>query len=260
MRRAGIGVFWRLLTSGVVLLLLSTTMATAQAPDPNDGWAFRLTPYLWLAGLSGKLGVSDNLPTASVDADFGDILSHLDAGIMAVAEARHGNLILLADVSYVSLSADAGNEGPVIGSAKVRAKSFNSTIEAGYRLYDSPAVSIEGLAGIRIFSVSNEIEFSGGALPSGSPSSGDSWVDPVIGTRVNVPIAAGFSLNAYGDLGGFGIASDWTWQVYGGLDYQITDSIAANAGYRYLDVHHQDGGFTYDVAQQGPLLGLGVRF
>jgi len=49
------------------------------------------------------MGVSQNLPPTSVDANFGNILSHLDAGIMALGEARYGRFVLLADVSYVSL-------------------------------------------------------------------------------------------------------------------------------------------------------------
>ena len=119
---------------------------------------------------------------------------------------------------------------------------------------------MDGLVGLRVFSIHNEIDFAGGLLPPSGPASSHAWVDPVIGARANVVLGSGFSLDGYVDLGGFGISSDWTWQVYGGVGYQIGNSMTAHAGYRYLDVHHQDGGFLYDASQQGPLLGLGIRF
>ena len=250
----------RTLLAAIVALVLSVTGAEAQDSSSGDHWTFQLTPYLWLAGLSGTMGVSQNLPTTTVDASFGDILKHLDAGIMALGEARYGRFMLLTDISYVSLSANAGNTGALLGPAEVHAKSFFSTIEGGYRLVDTPAVTADGLAGLRVFSINNELDFSGGVLPATSASSSDTWVDPVIGVRANAPLGSGFSLNGYVDVGGFGISSDWTWQIYGGVGYQINNSMTAYGGYRYLDVHHQDGGFLYDASQQGPLLGLGIRF
>jgi opacity protein-like surface antigen len=260
MRRSKARSIQRTLLGGMLALLVSAGMAEAQDSKSSDAWTFQFTPYLWLASLSGTVGASENLPTVSVDASFGDIFSHLDAGFMGIGEARHGRLIVLGDVSYVSLSAGAGSAGPLLGSAEVHAKSFTSTIEGGYRIVNSPSLSVDGLAGLRVFSVSNEIDFSGGLLAPMSPESSDSWVDPVIGVRVIAPLGAGFLANAYGDVGGFGISSDLTWQIYGGLGYQINSSITAYAGYRYLDAHHQDGGFLYDVSQQGPLLGLGIHF
>ena len=245
---------------GLAVMVMTATAARAQESSSGDHWTFEFTPYLWLAGLSGTVGVAPNLPTTSVNASFGDVLSHLDAGFMGLGEVRYGRFMLLTDVSYVSLSADAGNSGALLGSAEVHAKSFNSTVEGGYRIVDSPSLTADGLAGLRVFSVHNEIDFSGGILPPSSPSASDAWVDPVIGARANAPLGSGFSLNGYADVGGFGISSDWTWQIYGGFGYQISDSIAAHVGYRYLDVHHEDGGFLYDVSQQGPLVGLGIRF
>ena len=260
MTRSKIGFAWRSLLIAAAIGCLPAAGAHAQEAATDDGWHFQLTPYLWLAGLSGTVGVAENLPTTSVDASFGDIFNHLDAGIMALGEARHGRFIVLTDVSYVSLSDDAGNTGTLLGSAQVHAKSFNSTVEGGYRFLDSPSIMVDGLAGLRVFSVHNEVDFAGGILPPTNAESSNTWVNPVIGVRVNSPLGSGFSLNGYVDVGGFGIDSDWTWQIYGGVGYQVTQSMTAYAGYRYLDVHHEDAGFLYDVSQQGPLLGLGIHF
>jgi hypothetical protein len=258
MRRSGIG---RMAGSACLSIgLLVAGSAHADDGAARDKWMFQMTPYLWLAGLNGTVGASANLPSTSIDANFGDIFGHLDAGFMALAEARRDRFVVLADVGYVSLSADSGSSNALLGSAHVNAKSFNSTIVGGYRAVAESGFKLDILGGVRVFSVQNTVDFSGAILSPQSAESSDTWVDPVMAVRAQAPLGAGFSLGAYGDVGGFGIDGDWTWQIYGGLGYAINDSLSAYAGYRYLDVHHEDGGFLYDVSQQGPLLGLGISF
>jgi opacity protein-like surface antigen len=179
---------------------------------------------------------------------------------MVAGEARHGRFGILGDVMYVELKADASTPGPLFGSGTLKVKDFTSTIEGAYRVVDSPSVKLDGLAGVRIFSIDNELSLSSGILAARSGTSGDTWADPVVGVRAMVPFGSGFFVNGYGDVGGFGISGDLTWQLYGGLGYNFNNWLTGYAGYRYLDIHHEDGGFVFDVAQQGPLLGVGLRF
>ncbi len=65
-------------------------------------------------------------------------------------------------------------------------------------------------------------------------------------------------MNLYGDVGGFGVSSDLTWQAYGGLGFQLNDWFSAQAGYRYLLEDFDDGSFVYDVALHGPLIGVSI--
>ena len=41
---------------------------------------------------------------------------------------------------------------------------------------------------------------------------------------------------------------------------QAKDWLSLNAGYRYLAVDFSDGGFRYDVALHGPIIGATIRF
>ena len=77
--------------------------------------------------------------------------------------------------------------------------------------------------------------------------------------RVILPIAGGFFANAYGDVGG-GPNSDLTGQLYGGFGYNFNETFTAYVGYRYLTMHHATERLDFDIAQQGPLIGLGIRF
>ena len=82
----------------------------------------------------------------------------------------------------------------------------------------------------------------------------------IIGVAGRVKLGSGFALQAEGDVGGFGLNSDIDWQVLGTLQYQLNDSITLEAGYRYLAVDYDDGGFLFDVAMHGPIIGGSFRF
>jgi hypothetical protein len=244
-----------------LLAMLGVPNAWAQALDDSNvpGWRFSVTPYFWMAGIKGDVGAYSNLPPSSIDVGFSDIFNHLDGPTAFVAgEAWNGRFGLLADVHYLTIKADASTPGPLYGSATLRQWNFNSTIAGAYRVYDSPAVSVDALVGSRIFHVDNQIDLSGAILPPRSSSIGDTWATAVAGARLTVPLPNGFFFNGYADVGGFGISSDWTWQIYGGIGYRFKSWLSAYAGYRYLDVRHRNGGFLYDVSQEGPL--LSVRF
>src|ERR1700756_2582263 len=60
------------------------------ATDPDEGWHFAVSPYLWLAGMHGTVGAFGH--DASVHASFGDIFHNLNMGLMGAGEARHNKV------------------------------------------------------------------------------------------------------------------------------------------------------------------------
>ncbi|MFM0482034.1 hypothetical protein PQQ81_15990 [Paraburkholderia strydomiana] len=248
----------------IVCLTLGTLAATASAQadqtKTGNGWTFEISPYLWMSGVRGDVGVFERLPPSSIDVSFGDIFNHIDwpAVVFVSGEAWKGRFAILGDVQYIKLKASASTPGPLFGTGTLVQQNFHSTIAGAYRFIDSPKITVDGLAGARIFYVNNELTLTSALLRGRSGSSSDAWVNPVIGVRGTLPFATGFSVDGYLDAGGFGISSDWTWQIYGGVGYRFKKWLTAYAGYRYLDVRHRNGGFLYDVTQQGPV--LGIRF
>ncbi len=61
-------------------------------------------------------------------------------------------------------------------------------------------------------------------------------------------------------IGGFGAASDLTWNLQGSVGYKFNKCISLEVEYRYFDTDYSDSGFTYDIAQSGALIGLNLRF
>ena len=106
-----------------------------------------------------------------------------------------------------------------------------------------------------------------GTGPLGQPRSAsrnESWADPVVGMRVNLPLSRAIDFTLVTDVGGFGVGSDLTFQAWPSFGIRITDSIRAKLGYRaiYSDYNTGSGvnAFEYDVLTHGPTLGVQFRF
>jgi len=67
-----------------------------------------------------------------------------------------------------------------------------------------------------------------------------------------------------GDLGGFGVGSDLSWQVLALLDWQPWKHASLVAGIRGLGVDYENGSgldrFAYDATTWGPLLGFSLNW
>ena len=48
------------------------------------------------------------------------------------------------------------------------------------------------------------------------------WVDPFVGLRVRHELAPGKELQFLGDIGGFGVGSDLTWQLFAGYSFDFS--------------------------------------
>lgn len=84
------------------------------------------------------------------------------------------------------------------------------------------------------------------------------WVDPVIGARAFYRFTDKLSLQA--DLGGFDVGSKLTWQAMGTLNYIVTHTLSASAGYKVLEVDYDSDGHVFNTTLSGPVLGMTYRF
>lgn len=225
----------------------------------EKGWTFSVAPYFWAAGISGEVG-QFGLPPVEVDASFGDIFDHLDFGAMAIGEARYDRYSILADIMYSKISGSAGTpRGILASSASVSSETFAGLIGAGYSVLDGPSGHLDVVVGARVWSVDNDISFSGGILDGLSRSDGATWVDAMAGLRGNYAITPKVYFTGWGLVGAGG--ADIDWDVAGAIGYRFNDKISAVAGYRALGVDYSnDDGFVFDVVQHGPILGMVVRF
>lgn len=244
--------------------------AQAQATAvPRSGWSFEFTPYLWGAAMEGSVGAGE-LPTMNIDMSFSDVLDHLDAGLMGAFEARKGRWGALLDAIYMkiedSATATRTGAGPVGATASAGAllevRQTTYAVALAYRLREGHA-PLDLVGGVRYLRIEAEARIDGSLFAqSGSVqrSAKKSWGDPYVGLRLQQPLAGRWTLAAYGDFGGFGVSSDFTWQALLGAEYEFSNTITAKAGYRYIAVDYDQDGFAFDMAYSGLYFGLGIRF
>ena len=89
------------------LSLLSISVAAtrpthAQIDSTNRTHVY-VTPYAWLSGISGNVGVRD--VAVHVDVPFADVLKVLRFAAIGTVEAHRGPWLGFADIVYVSLGA-----------------------------------------------------------------------------------------------------------------------------------------------------------
>jgi hypothetical protein len=233
------------------------TISPVIAETEVGGWTFAVSPYFWVAGMSGDLAQFGS-PTVSIDADFSDLLENLDFAMMVIGEARYERFSLFADIMYSKLGGDGETPGPLFDSVDVTSETFVGLFGAGYSIFQDGNSHLDLVAGARVWSVDTDISFSGGLIGDLDVSDGDTWVDGLVGVRARYDFNENWYFTGWG-LVGAGEA-DIDWDVAGGLGYQFNDRWSAVAGYRALGVDYSREGFVFDVVQQGPILGLVARF
>jgi hypothetical protein len=100
-------------------------------------------------------------------------------------------------------------------------------------------------------------------------TSGDiTWIDPIVGLRLRHQFAPGSELTLSGDVGGFGVGSEFSWQAIGAYRFTFakTNNVTWSGmlGYRALYVDYSKGAgdtlYVFDMLQHGPVAGLTARF
>lgn len=224
----------------------------------DSGWTFAFSPYFWAAGLSGDIS-QFGLPTVHVSPDFGDLFENLDFGAMAMGEARNGRYSFFGDVMYTRLSVGSATPRGIVASrVDVTSETFAGLVGTGYSVLASDQGYLDIVAAARIWHVGTDISFSGGILDGVDVSDNATWVDGLVGFRGRYSLTDAVYFTGWG-LVGAGEA-DIDWDIAAGIGYQFSSTISAVAGYRALGVDYDEDGFVFDAVQQGPILGLVVRF
>jgi len=249
----------------VVGVALGLATAAVLAED-ESAWRYEFTPYAWAAGLDGTIGFSDRRADGiKVDQSFSDIMDRLDLGLMGAFEARNGRWAMLLDGVYFRVSdrgAVSGREEQIelSGDASVTQQLY--ALAGAYRVKDDPSQLVDVVGGVRYNSVKWNVKVSlsapGLADLDRRFAKTESWVDPYFGLRLKQALGDRWSLLAYGDIGGFGLGSDLSWQVIGGAGYAFKPNLVGKFGYRHVDNDYDEDGFSYDMASSGFYLGLGI--
>lgn len=237
-----------------VVAVMAPSMAWTQK---ESDWEFNLAPlYLWAIAIDGDLGIRGRTSSASID--FGDIWDNLE-GVFTVRlnglyRKKYG---FVFDYNYLDLGTGRSN---ALVNVDVGFKSQIINLAGAYRFIDGDH-SLDGVAGVRYTKLDAEINLNNvGARLDGDQD----WVDPIVGLRYKYSFSDKWSLQLYGDIGGFGASSDFTWQGLALIDFQPWKNVAFVAGYRGIGTDYETGSgtdkFTYDATVHGPVIGVDIRW
>jgi hypothetical protein len=270
--------------------------APPPAPEPGcvtpQDTEFRIGIPGWLAGLQGDFGVFGVV--TDQDVDFTDILKRLDMIALGSLYARYHRWELFADGQYMKLHDRAVLPGLLFDTARVSLKSAFAEGFLGYRLINCQSGSLSFFAGARYNYMSGDLNIAKDSDPRfpvlrkllGIPlslrvSGTEDWVDPVIGAKGKFHVWKPISLWAEGDVGRFDAngdsavaltrkgrrpvleqvsSSDWSYQIQGGIEIQLTRWMWSQLGRRYLKYDYVSAGFTNKTAMNGPFIQGGVNF
>ena len=242
-------------------------VSPAAPPSIPAGWTYQATFYGWATALNGSVGVR-NLPPATVDVTFGDILQHFSGAVMGSFLARNGDWMILTDLVWAQLSGDARLKVANEPSVKAKQRLLIASALAGYRLpLGNPDLDLSVTAGVRYQRLTLDATLTPGTLPFVDLKNEQTkaWLDPVVGLVVQYRINERWFLNALADIGGFGVGSQLTSQGVVSLGYNWTETISTAVGYRALYTDYKSSGdrtgtFRYDTTMHGPFVSLGIHF
>jgi opacity protein-like surface antigen len=256
-------------------------------------WEIRIGAPGWLAGISGDSGVKGL--EASSDVKFTQLLKHLTHFPIALSiNARYQRWEFWVDGQYIEVGTSATLPGLLFTDANVHLKNALAEGFVGYRVINCDNTNLTLFAGARWTYLEGDLSiFDNGDARLAilrellgirkrldfSDSIG--WVDPVVGMRGRVRIWKATKIFAEGDVGGFNAnadtayelqregrtivrksidSNDWSYQLAGGLEFQLTRNIWTQVGWRYMKYNFTKNGFTDKNALNGPFLQTGVNF
>jgi hypothetical protein len=269
------------------------------APVAQSGWEFRFTPYAWAPSVNGDVTVRGQ--TADIDMSFWELFDSGSSGaeleslaaLMGYLEARNGPWGIYGDVVWgkFDFSGDAVTQRNPIANLNVSARAkagldYEITMAESGVTYEvtrwagtSSTTALDLLGGARYWNQELDLSLAVdasvdlgrlGLERSGSFAVARSgtldWVDPFVGFRVRHEFAPGNELQFLGDIGGFGVGSDLTWQLFAGYGFDFWQSnLHGIIGYRALAVDYsQDNGANrnnnLDLILHGPVVGLSFRW
>jgi hypothetical protein len=247
----------------VLFCLLSAIHLKAQIyNDSSKKFHLYAEPYLMFTSMSGTTGIG-NLPNTFICVPAGKVFSYLKIGGMLYAEVHNDRLAFTSDLFYADLTQDAsGKNGVLNGSATL--KQFLWELEGLYRINSWLELGV----GARINNITASVNINvitpvGGINMNSSKS--NTWVDPLLVARLKKVINEKWLFQLRADIGGFGVGSQFAWQLQPDIFYRASKLMEFGLGYRIIsmDYNNDSGGgdrFVYDMDEYGPQIRIGFNF
>jgi len=238
------------LIAGAALFASTRQSAAAAEVDsaaaPSSGWRYTVSPYVWVATITGDFGADGAEGSTESDYSFW-ALENLKGYASVHFDARANKWGWFADALYVdygddfvraNLTTSLGVKGEIyeLGAVYALTKDFGFALVTGARDIDLK-VSVELNPG-----------------PDGAVSK--AIVDPFVGVEYSHPLGEHWYVNARADYGGFNLESKSQAHALAAFGYRFSDRLTAYGGYRYLKVDFESTREVLRLTAAGPGFGF----
>ena len=179
---------------------------------------------------------------------------------MLTGRVRYRDFGLFMDAAWLRLETEGSEGSGLYSSQEIKTHIGYGTLALSYRLPRLGKLETDVHAGARVWYLKNELDFKSGLAPGFSADDSRVFADPIVGASLRYDLTKHWFGTVLGDVGGFGVGSDLSWNVFGGIGYQFTSWCSVILGYRYMHVDYEKNDFVLDANLQGFLLGVGFHF
>ena len=227
-----------------IIVIVTIFLAT---PASAQQWDWKLTPYLWAAGLDGSATVGP--VRGDVSVDFSDVLDILRGGALLRLEAqadRHG---IYGDLVYLRLK-EKNARDTIGGSLELKLDAVIAEGAYFYRVGSRYALEL----GVRYWDF--ETTLRPALLPEVKRA--NDFVDGFIGFRSEFDITDQWDLLFRGNVGGGG--SDFSAGLQIDFRRRFANGNTLDIGYRALDIDYENGEGLRAVGLDLSMHGLAVGY
>jgi hypothetical protein len=253
-----------ILSAGGDIVPLKTPSIVA---EPTSSWSNEFQLYGLGIYIQGDTKISRMQNKADIDMTPSDVYGNLKMGAMFHYEGLSSNgWGVWLDYAFMNLGFDTdgvlidGSTGFYQGIMEAFVK-YRSPLEVGY---------IDYYGGIRWWHNDMDMNYNVDLGSYGTHAFNWNgiydWYDPVLGARWTYPLNEKWSVRLRGDVGGFGIASDFTAAVEAVALYDINEEWQVKMSFKSLWVDYEEGTegtadyFAYNTVNFGPILGITYKF
>lgn len=263
--------------------------------EAGEPWRLRAASYGWLMSVGGSLTAKGQ--AVDVHSSFIDLIQQSNSliGYMGYFEADKGSVGFFADAVFARLGFASGTlsyrnplPGLKVSTTANAALTYSMTIIEAAGTYQlrrwvgasGTATAVDALAGFRLWNQTadfnldvvgtadfSRLGFQRGLGFSTASTGSLTWVDPVVGLRLRHQLTPSQDIVVLGDIGGFGLQSNLTWQAFAGYNaaWQFAGyQLAAVVGFRALGVDYSGGSGSamnsVNLVLYGPVIGGSIRF
>ena len=249
-------------------------------------WQLIVQAQFWLPlKIEGPVEIGHT--STDVDVDLGDLLDNLQGFFEGGLEVTNDEWSFDVWSLYLDVGADARTTTPLgTRDTDVEFKATLVDMAAAYRLGDwslgcseTATCGLDLLAGMIVYELDLEVDTLGPFGVDLGLARDESWVDFIVGGRLEFEFSDRLSMSLRGEIGGFGIgtSSKLVWNTTLLAEYKLSrkhrlikcrkihfEDCRLVAGFRYFDVDWEKGSgrdrVGYDWQVYGPIVGVNIYF